>query len=120
MQQKQDELSNTMRAVLNHLEADLRPLVKQASGVWSTAPDAGWNCTTGTVTALAKRGLIRELDDARTRYILTSPDGFQAQMQRMIRATAHEIATARQDGDELGHWLEAEKRLLGHAMAVAA
>lgn len=118
--EQHDDLTEPMRLVLQRMSADLKPLVRIEGGAWSTSSEAGWQCATGTVRALAKRGLIRELDDARTRYILTGPEGVRAQLERMIRAAAHEIAQERRDGDELGHWLEAEKRLLGHAMAAAA
>jgi len=117
---QQDHLTEPMRLVLERMSADLRPLERIKGGVWSTSREASWQCATGTVRALEKRGLIRELDDARTRYILTGPEGCRPQLERMIRAVTHEIAQERQDGKELDHWLEAERRLLGRVVEDSA
>lgn len=132
------KLSGAMREVLDRLAGGAR-LRRISGSSWSTdePPVNGhrpaWCCTSSTVAALLRRGLIQAAGQEgrpwlEQEFVLKGQDGIASgttveimdpltsmncSLHEAIQKEAYLISMQRQDGDAHGHWLEAERRLLG-------
>ena len=138
------KLSGAMREVLDRL-ADGARLRRISGASWSTEEPGvdghrpAWCCTASTVAALERRGLIRAIGEdgspwSEREFVLkvqgeraadTSASMIPSTMangclHEAIQKEAYFISLQRQDGDVQGHWLEAERRILGRLAGVGA